>query len=91
MIDPLAPQPMTPEQVADLVRRTREASAASSSKNMKRAHEAWMRKPMPSKDAAYQVLETGCSVADAARVHSVSRESVHYHLNRLRPAGRGAA
>lgn len=81
MIDPLAPQPMTPEQVRDLVRRTRAAmslarSCAGAAGTAGLAAIVAARQPSRSRQAAQYARDHGVTLTAAARVFGLRVSSV---------------
>jgi len=81
------PQPMSPAEVRDLVERVRISDAQIKRDALARTATTKRAMPLPSRDAALQVIATGCKTAEAARAHGVSAECVHNQLRVLRRGG----
>lgn len=77
MTDPLAPMPMSADDVADLVRRVRVKCEEIG---------FGIDKTSASAEAALDVMRYGISITEAGRRHKVSRQSVGQTLQRMRGA-----
>lgn len=79
----LAPMPMTPAEVADLVRRTRLAMEAADTSVRKNS---WSYRTPPGLQAARYALEYGLTASDSAQRCGLITQTVQRHMRRLRRA-----
>lgn len=79
----LAPRPMTPSEVSDLVERTRSAMEAVTSGDGKRP---WAYMTPPGLQAARYALEYGLTASEAALRYDITTQTVQRHMRRLRRA-----